>query len=110
MFRVLGLVLFLVSCSSQEYVKILEGKEQTIGMKAYRNCKEAPKYLIFPKPHYEFTMKGVKFPVRIIGLKNGKVVYNKVHYPEEEKIRLPNTDLVLEVAICEEKKYGGSLR
>ena len=99
MFKILILAFLISSCSS-DFVKVLEGKNQIVGMKAYKRCKEAPKYLIFPKPYPVFTMKGVKFPVRIIGLRNGKVVYNKVHFPEEELIKLPNPDLVIEVPIC----------
>ncbi len=69
-------------------------------MKAYEKCEEAPKYLIFPEPYPVFTMKGVRFPVRIIGLKGGKVVYNEVHSPGEEIIKLPDPDLVIEVPVC----------
>ena len=99
MFRVLTLALLISSCSP-EFVKVLEGKDQTVGMKAYEECKEAPRYLIFPKPYPVFTMKGVKFPVRIIGFKDGKVVYNQVHAPGEEIIKLPKVDLVIEAPEC----------
>jgi len=103
MFRIIAISLILGACTSQE-VKVLEDKEQTIGMKAYKICEEAPKYLIFPKPYPIFTMKGVKFPVRIIGLKNGKVVYEKIHYPEEHPIKLPEPDLVIETPVCKEEE------
>ncbi len=99
MFRVLTLALLISSCSP-EFVKVLEGRDQTVGMKAYKDCKEAPRYLIFPKPYPIFTMKGVGFPVRIIGFKDGRVTYNQVHAPEEEIIKLPEVDLVIEVPVC----------
>ena len=82
-------------------VKVLYTKgDQLKGMKAYKKCKEAPQYLIFPKPNNVFTMKGVKFPVKIIGVKEGKVIYERIHLPEEEIINLPNPDLVIESPIC----------
>ncbi len=94
--------LLIASCSSDE-VEVLRGREQTTGMKAYEKCEEAPKYLIFPKPYHVFTMKGVRFPVRIIGLKDGEVVYERIHYPEEHPIVLPKPDLVIESPICKER-------
>ena len=98
--KAIAYITILISSCSPEFIIVLEGRDQTVGMKAYKNCKEAPRYLIFPKPYPVFTMKGVKFPVRIIGLKEGKVVYNQVHVPGEEKIKLPKVDLVIEIPVC----------
>ncbi len=95
--------LTLITACSEEEIKTVKGRDQTIGMKAYKECREAPKYLIFPKPHYVFTMKGVRFPIRIIGLKNGRVVYERIHYPGEHPIILPKPDLVIETPICKER-------
>ena len=103
MYRLLALAILISSCSG-EFVKVLEGKAQTVGMKAYNKCEEAPEYLIFPKPYPVFTMKGVRFPVKIIGLRKGEIIYSKVHYPEEEIISLPNPDMVIEVPMCKTAK------
>lgn len=99
MYRLLALAILISSCSG-EFVKVIEGKDQTVGMKAYNKCEEAPEYLIFPKPYPVFTMKGVRFPVKIIGLRKGEIIYSKVHYPGEETISLPNPDMVIEVPVC----------
>ncbi|RLJ70707.1 hypothetical protein BCF55_0988 [Hydrogenivirga caldilitoris] len=104
--KAIVLALLLVSCSDETNIKVLEGKEKRIGMKAYERCEQAPKYLIFPDPSPRFTMKGVRFPVRIIAFKNGEVVHNRIHYPDEALIRLPNPDLVIEVPVCDREQYS----
>ncbi len=107
------LTLITVTACSKEDIKILKGRDQTIGMKAYKECREAPKYLIFPNPNNEFTMKGVRFPIKILGFKDGKVIYEKVHHPGEHPIKLPNPDLVIEMPICKTAnavREGGTLK
>ena len=99
MYKLIALSILISSCTG-EYIKVLEGKEQSEGMRAYKECREAPKYLLFPKPYKIFTMEGVRFPVRIIGLRDGEVVYNRVHHPGEKMISLPNPDLVIESPVC----------
>lgn len=94
------LAVALFFSSEGERVEVATGKEGLTGMRKYKKCEDAPEYLIFPDPSPTFTMRGVRFPVRIIALRDGEVVYNRVHLPGETRIRLPDPDLVIEVPVC----------
>lgn len=85
---------------------VVRRKGYRVGMRFFKSCEEARRkcpIMLFPElMSLSFTMKGVKFPVRIVAVGyGGKEVLNGVFAPETKRIPLPSsTILVIEVPEC----------
>ncbi len=92
-------------------VCIVKRKGYYIGMKFFKTCESARQVcsvMIFPEVFTNvFTMKGVKFPVRIIAFGGNRILHDSVYAPGIKRIPLPPlTSMVIEVPVCDSKVKG----
>lgn len=91
-------------------------QQQTTGLAKYASLPtDHAMYFPFSKPdYYSFWMKGMRFPIDILFIRNNKIisVFNSVPVPMKDSVSLPTyqprtpADSVLEINAGLSKKYG----